>query len=97
MAAQRWVAAMLGPRYSTLALTLPGDSHYAMQPFFELISKPNSHKHLYQELEPFQSLGKITELTERRWTDKCHEMLRYRFVNDVVLNTLKTKAYHFEY
>lgn len=93
-AGKRWLARqaqhLMGHR-----VTLLGDDLYCNQPFCEAVlaqqlnfiftCKPDSHATLYEEVGLLDRLGAVTQLTQRHWNGKAHELWRYRYVNDVPL------------
>jgi len=93
-AGKRWLARqaqhLVGRR-----VTLLGDDLYCNQPFCEAVleqrlnfiftCKPDSHTALYEEVELLARLGAVSQLTQRHWNGKAHEVWLYRYVNDVPL------------
>jgi hypothetical protein len=49
------------------------------------VAKATHHTHLAEELQSFEKLGEIPELTRTQWTGKKHRHLRYRYINGVPL------------
>ena len=94
VAAKRWIR-RVGSRLNPLGVTLLGDALYATQTIIKVVTeqelsylfvaKPKHHKHLYEELQSFEKLGEIQELTRTQWTGKKHRHLRYRYINHVPL------------
>jgi hypothetical protein len=94
VAAKRWIA-KAGRSYSKEALTLLGDDIYSCQSIiaavlqeemdYIFVAKSTSHKHLYQEIDSLEKLGEMKELKRTNWTGKTHQLLTYRYVNDVDL------------
>ena len=93
-ASKRWLrqhAAALAPHH----VTLRGDDLYSKQPFcalaleqgfnFILVCKPDSHAKLYERLAFWQAQDAMAEREQRRKTGRLTEVVRYRFLNDVLL------------
>jgi len=94
-AAERWIR-RVGTLYSPLGVTLLGDALYATKPMVRLVeeqelqyifvAKPKQNKYLYEELEAFEKLGELHELSRTQWTGKKHRRLVYRYANGIPLN-----------
>jgi hypothetical protein len=93
-AGKRWLARQ-AQHLAGRRVTLLGDDLYCNQPFCEGVlaqrlnfiftCKPDSHTALYEEVELLDRLGAVSQLTQRHWTGKAHEVWIYRYVNDVPL------------
>jgi len=93
-AAKRWVRESAAC-YSSLGITLLGDGLYATQPMIEIVVgeeldyifvvKSTNHNYLYEELESFQKLGRIQELTHTKGTGRKRRHFLYRYVNGAPL------------
>jgi len=83
--------------------TYLGDDLYCHQPFCEqiieqkkhfiLVCKPDSHKTLYEWVDDFERMGKVSTLKKRHWTGKQHLTECYRFVNQVPLKNTDDALY----
>lgn len=93
-AGKRWIskhAQAMAPHQ----VTLLGDDLYSKQPFcalalhqgfhFILTCKPDSHATLYERLAFWQANDGMAELAHRRWNGRFTEVMRYRYINDVLL------------
>lgn len=93
-AGKRWLARQ-AQHLAGHRVTLLGDDLYCNQPFCEAVvaqklnfiftCKPDAHQALYEEVALLSRLGAVTELTQRHWNGRTHEIWRYRYVNDVPL------------
>ena len=76
-------------------VTFLGDDLYSKQPFcalalqqgfhFILTCKPDSHATLYERLALWQANDSMAELERRHWNGRFTEVLRYRYIHDVLL------------
>jgi hypothetical protein len=95
-AGKRW----LNKHAQTLAshqVTLLGDALYSKQPFctlalqqgfhFILTCKPDSHATLTERLAFWQANDGLAALEHRRWNGRFAEVIRYRYMNDVLLRS----------
>jgi hypothetical protein len=93
-AGKRWIThhadALVAPH-----VTLLGDDLYSKQPFcalalhqgfnFILVCKPDSHPKLYERLAFWQGQEAIAQCEQRQRQGRVTEVVRYRFINDVLL------------
>lgn len=93
-AGKRWLvkhAQTLAPH----GVTVLGDDLYSNQPLCEValqngcnflfVCKPDSHTSLYERLAFWQASGAIKALERRRRNGRFMEVIRYRYINDVLL------------
>lgn len=83
------------PALAPHQVTLLGDDLYSKQPFcslaleqgcnFILVCKPDSHAKLYERLAFWQAQDAMAECEQRRKTGRLTEVVRDRFINDVLL------------
>lgn len=93
-AAKRWIK-KFGDRGRTLGTTFLGDDLYSHQPLCSLIlkeklnfifvSKPQSHKTLYEWIGELDSLNEVEKIVINRRRGRKKEADTYRFVNNVPL------------
>lgn len=93
-AGKRWLARQ-AQHLAGRRVTVLGDDLYCNQPFCEGVlaqkfnfiftCKPDSHVALYEEVELLNRLGAVTQITQRHWTGKTHEVWIYRYVSAVPL------------
>lgn len=88
-AAKRWLGRQ-GKKYAGFNVTILGDDLYAHEPMcreflekglsFILVCKEESHKTVYEWIK-----GITQESVERKWNGKYHEVITYRWVQEVPL------------
>jgi len=93
-AEKRWLT-QHAPQVALYGVTVLGDDLYSNQPLcalalphgynFIFVCKPDSHPKFYERLAFWQANSGIAELEHRRWNDRFTEVLRYRYINDVLL------------
>lgn len=93
-AAQRWLTRE-GQGLAAHNITILGDDLYSHQPYckaikaqnmhFILVCKQDSHATLYEWLEDFERMGKITTVTRSRWDGKHRIVDTYRLMNELPL------------
>lgn len=93
-AGKRWLDAY-GERYGKMGVTILGDDLYSRQPMCEkilsqgmnfiLVSKPDSHKSLYEWLRVLEEAGDMNSVVVRRWNGKHCEIYTYKYANGAPL------------
>ncbi|NOQ37093.1 MAG: ISNCY family transposase [Methylococcaceae bacterium] len=93
-ASTRWMAREQS-LFTDQSITILGDDLYSHQPFCEqilaknwhfiLVCKPDSHQTLYEWLEDFERIGKISAYTQKKWNGRQHITTEYRYMNHVPL------------
>jgi len=93
-AEKRWLT-QHAPQVALYGVTVLGDDLYSNQPLcalalphgynFIFVCKPDSHPKFYERLAFWQANSGIAELEHRRWNGRFTEVLRYRYINDVLL------------
>jgi len=93
-AAKRWIN-HIGGDYSSADVTLLGDDIYACLPIVKLVvkkklhfifvAKAQSHKYLYEEIESFEKLAEVRQVTHIRRKGKRRRTYQYRYMNEVAL------------
>lgn len=93
-AAQRWLLRK-GQGLAAHNITILGDDLYSHQPHCEaikaqnmhfiLVCKQDSHATLYEWLEDFDRIGKVSTVTRNRWDGKHRIVDTYRFMNELPL------------
>jgi hypothetical protein len=94
VAAKRWLKQQ-ARHFQPHRTTLLGDDLYSNQPLCELalqekynfifVCKPDSHQVLYEWLDGLAAGDDLDHFTIRHWNGRFHEIMTYRYINEVPL------------